>query len=69
MKGVIKLGLDLSNPKGFLPLLLFIGFVFALLGIGWLSLTTNSNFLVLGGFIIFVAVMLWILSNRDSIGI
>jgi hypothetical protein len=62
------MGLNLENPKSFLALLLFIGFVFALLGIGWLSLTANGGFLVIGGFIMFVAVALWVLSHRDSIG-
>jgi hypothetical protein len=57
------MGLSLSNPKTFLPLLLFIGFVFALLGMGWETLFRDSGILLLGLFIIAVAVFLWIVSR------
>jgi hypothetical protein len=60
--------LSLSNPKTFLPLLLFIGFVFTLFGIGWDSITADPSFAVFGGFIMFVAVLLWILIHRDDMG-
>jgi len=56
-------GLNLSNPKTFLPLLLFIGFVFALFGKGWESFSSDSGMYFTGLLIIGLAVFLWILSN------
>ena len=57
------MGLNLSNPKTFLPLLLFIGFVFALFGKGWESFSSDSGMYPTGLFIIGLAIFLWILSN------
>ena len=54
------MGLNLSNPKTFLPLLLFIGFVFALLGKGWESFSSDSGMYSIGLLIIALAVVLWI---------
>jgi len=59
----VKMPLSLSNPKTFLPLLLFIGFVFALMGKGWESFTTDPSMYSSGLFIIGIAVLLWILSR------
>jgi len=56
-------GLDLSNPKNFLPLLLFIGFVFALIGKGWENLGSDSGMYSTGLLIIFLAVILWIFNE------
>jgi len=54
------MGLDLSNPKTFLPLLLFIGFVFALFGKGWESFSSDSGMYSIGLLIIALAVVLWV---------
>ena len=62
------MSLRLSNPKEFLPLLLFIGFVFSLIGIGFYSLGTNPELLVVGFFVMFVAVMLFAMMNRRRMG-
>ena len=51
--------LELSNPKRFLPLLLFIGFVYTLLGKGWESFSADSSIFSIGIFVITVAVILW----------
>lgn len=56
--------LSLSNPKTFLPLLLFIGFVFALFGKGWESFSSDSGMYATGLFIIFLAVILWVFTRR-----
>lgn len=55
------MGLNLSNPKKFLPLLLFIGFVFALFGKGWESFSSDSGMYSTGLSIIGLAVVLWVL--------
>jgi hypothetical protein len=55
--------LSLSNPKTFLPLLLFIGFVFALMGKGWESFTSDAGMYLAGMGIIALATILWILSR------
>ena len=60
----MRMSIELSNPKTFLALLLFIGFVFILYSIG----SNNPDWMFLGGFIMLVAVVLWILSNRDKMG-
>jgi len=60
------MGLNLSNPKTFLPLLLFIGFVFALLGKGWESFSSDASMYSTGLFIIGLAVILWILSHMKK---
>jgi len=57
--------LNLSNPKAFLPLLLFIGFVFALMGKGWEGITSDSSVYGLGVVLIVVAVFLWIASRSN----
>jgi protein-S-isoprenylcysteine O-methyltransferase Ste14 len=57
------MGLNLSNPKTFLPLLLFIGFVFALFGKGWESLSYDSGMYSTGLLIIGLAILLWIISQ------
>ena len=62
------MSLNLSNPKGFLPMLLFVGFVFALIGIGFYSLGANSGLLVDGFAIMTVAVLLFMMMNRRKIG-
>ena len=59
-----KISILLENPKTFLPLLLFIGLVFALVGLGWQSFTSDSGVYVIGLFIIVVAVVLWVLTKR-----
>jgi hypothetical protein len=58
--------LSLSNPKTFLPLLLFIGFVFALMGKGWEGMTNDSTMFVWGMLFILLAVILWVLSSRSN---
>lgn len=60
------MGLDLSNPKAFLPLLLFTGLLFALVGKGWESLTVDSGMYSVGLLLIFVAVALWILNKARN---
>jgi len=55
------MGLNLSNPKTFLPLLLFIGFVFTLFGKGWQSFSNDAGLFSTGLFIIGLAVVLWIM--------
>lgn len=55
------MGLELSNPKTFLPLLLFIGFVFTLFGKGWESFSSDSGMYSMGLFIMGLAVFLWVL--------
>lgn len=57
------MGLGLSNPKTFLPLLLFIGFVFALSGKGWESFSADSGMYLTGLALIGLAVMLWLLNK------
>lgn len=60
------MGLSLSNPKTFLPLLLFIGFVFALFGKGWEGLAHDSGMYSTGLLIIGLAVFLWLISRMKS---
>jgi len=60
------MSLNLENPKGFLPLLLFVGFIFALIGIGFWTLTTNATITTVGFFVMTIAVALWILVNRSK---
>lgn len=55
------MGLELSNPKTFLPLLLFIGFVFTLIGKGWESFSSDSGMYSMGLLIMGLAVFLWVL--------
>ena len=57
------MGLELSNPKNFLPLLLFIGLFFALFGKGWEGLGSDSGMYSTGLLMIFLAVLLWIFSE------
>jgi len=52
------MSLDLSNPKRFLPLLLFIGFVFSLIGLGWWGFKEDSTLFWVGVGIMAVAVLL-----------
>jgi hypothetical protein len=59
-------GLSLSNPKTFLPLLLFIGFVFALFGKGWEGFANDSGMYSTGLLIIGLAVLLWLISRIKS---
>ena len=54
------MGIQLSNPKTFLPLLLFIGLVFSLIGLGWWSARQDSLIFWLGIGIMVLAVVLWI---------
>jgi hypothetical protein len=63
-----RMGITLENPKTFLPLLLFIGFVFSLIGIGLYSIGTNAGLLVTGMFVMMLAVVLWIALNRGRLG-
>lgn len=63
------MSLNLSNPKRFLPLLLFIGFVFALFGMGWLSIGGDTTVYVTGWLTMIIAVFLWILINRRRLDI
>ena len=58
--------LSLTIPKTFLPLLLFVGFVFSLMGKGWEGITTDSSMYVIGLFIISGAVILWIISRSGG---
>jgi len=53
--GRMTMPLTLSNPKTFLPLLLFIGFVFSLMGLGWERITTDSSVYSLGIVLIVVS--------------
>jgi hypothetical protein len=50
-------GLDLENPKTFLPLMLFFGFVFVLVAMGWQSLTSNSTLVADGWIVVTVAIL------------
>lgn len=52
--------LSLSNPKTFLPLLLFIGFVFVLIGIGFWTFTKNMGFVAFGILLIFLSIILYV---------
>jgi len=57
------MGLNLENPKRFLPMLLFFGFVLVLVGTGWQSITSNPSLTNDGWIVVVVAIVLWILSN------
>jgi hypothetical protein len=59
----MKLSLSLSNPD-FLKLLLFIGFVYVLIGIA-----IDSFFVMIGELTIGVAVTLWVLQHSKSLGL
>lgn len=54
------MNIQLSNPKTFLALLLFIGFIFSLIGLGWWSARQDSLIFWLGIAIMALAVVLWI---------
>lgn len=62
------MSLRLENPKNFLPLLLFIGFVLLLIGIGFLTFTSSAGLIAAGVLVMFVAVALFMLMNRGRIG-
>jgi hypothetical protein len=57
------MGLRLENPKTFLPLMLFFGFVLVLVGTGWQSFTTNSGMVNAGWTVVAVAILLWIFAK------
>jgi uncharacterized membrane protein len=59
-----SMGIRLENPKTFLPLLLFIGFVFSLIGIGLYSIGANPALIIFGTLIMMLAVALWIAINQ-----
>ncbi len=42
------LSLKLSNPKTFRPLLLFIGFIFAMIGLGWWGFKEDNSIFMSG---------------------
>lgn len=70
------MSLRLENPKSFLALLLFIGFVFTLIGLGWIGLSsafpelaTNPGILMAGTITMISAVILWVLINRKRMGL
>lgn len=56
--------INLENPKTFLPLLLFIGFVLILVGTGVESATSNPALVNDGWVVIGISVILWIISRR-----
>lgn len=58
------MSLRLENPKSFLALLLFIGFVFSLIGLGFYTWTSNAGLAILGYLTMMVAVILFVLINR-----
>ncbi|MGA3192720.1 MAG: hypothetical protein ABSD73_09460 [Candidatus Bathyarchaeia archaeon] len=58
------MGINLENPKTFLPLLLFIGFVFSLIGLGLWTWTSNAGLVIVGYLTMMLAVFLWVLINR-----
>ncbi len=69
----------MENPKTFLPLLLFMGFLIIFFGLGFsavlsnfstpASILPNSGALISGGaLIVIVAVLLFVLMNRGRIG-
>lgn len=62
------MNINLVNPRTFLPLLLFVGFVFALIGLSFWHFAADPAIYATGIFTIFVAVVLWILVNRGRIG-
>ena len=55
--------LHLSNPKTFLPLLLFIGFVFVLIGIGFWTFTKNTSIVAFGILLIFLSIIFYVLKT------
>lgn len=60
-----KMSIILENPKTFLPLLLFIGFIFVLLGSG-IESSAFGNLVGSGFFLMLVAIALWVLNHRGS---
>lgn len=63
LRCLLGYNLNLSNPKRFLPLLLFIGFVFVLIGIGFWTFTQNNGFIILGMLLIFLSVIIYVRSG------
>ncbi len=63
--GIEKIGIVLENPKTFLPLLLFIGFVFTLIGFGMYNINANSDLIATGLIVIVIAIGIFSLMNRD----
>jgi len=60
------MGINLSNPKTFLPLLLFIGLIFSLIGLGWWGFREDSSIFLLGLGIITLSVVLWIYEKEKE---
>jgi len=56
----MDIDLELSNPKMFLPLLLFIGFVFVLLGT---ILNYGSGMILFGVILIIIAIVLFVIKE------
>lgn len=54
------MSIDLSNPKTFLPLVFFAGFLLLLIGIGFWGLFENVALIILGLIFMTVAIVLWI---------
>jgi len=62
----MKINLKLENPKQFLPLLLFFGFVLVLIGNGVETLTANPALTNDGWAMVAIAVLLWILKEAKE---
>lgn len=52
------MNLELINPRRFRPLLLFIGFIFCMIGLGWWGFREDSSIFMLGMGLIVLAVIL-----------
>lgn len=66
------MGLILVNPRTFLPLLLFIGFIYTLMGISASEISAFTgadlpNLFAIGAAIIVIAVVLYVVSMTGSI--
>ncbi len=62
------MSINLQNPKRFLPLLLFAGMLFVLIGTGFSYVSANSEIVNLGILCMFAAVIFFALMNRRRMG-
>lgn len=62
----MKMNLKLENPKQFLPLLLFFGFVLVLIGNGVETLTANPALTNDGWAMVAIALLLWVLKEAKK---
>jgi len=62
----MKINLKLENPKQFLPLLLFFGFVLVMIGNGIETVTRSPALTNDGWAIVAIAVFLWVLKEAKK---